>query len=262
MTLRSIAAAVVVTTVGFTVLPVSEVAGQDTAIRVLVSDGMKAAMEELRPQCERAIGRPLVLQFNSTASLKKEIEAGQAFDVTIITSEAVEDLIKQGELTGSTRTDLARSELGIGIRAGAPKPDIHTAEALKQTLRRAKSITYPRDGASRGYIEEMFERMGITADIKSRVTVASGSGPATGSVATGKAELVIIVFSEIVPIQGVEILGALPGEFHYDIPFAAAASGASKNAEADRALIAYLAGPRAAAVYKAKGLEPHVTQLP
>jgi molybdate transport system substrate-binding protein len=262
MTFRSIAAAVVVTTVGFTALPVPEVAGQDTAIRVLVSDGMKAAIEELRPQCERAIGRPLALQFSSTASLKKEIEAGEAFDVTIITSEAVEDLTKQGKLTGSTRADLARSQLGIGIRAGAPKPDIHTPEALKRTLRRAKSITYPRDGASRGYIEEMFDRMGITADVKSRVTVASSSGLATGSVATGKAELVIIVFSEIVPIQGVEILGALPGEFHYDIPFAAAASGATKNAEAARALIAYLAGPKAAVVYKAKGLEPRGTPLP
>ncbi len=262
MMLRSIAAAIVVATIGLTVLPVPEVAGQDTAIRVLVSDGMKAVMEELRPQCERAIGRPLALEFSSTASLKKEIEAGEAFDVTIITSEAVEDLIKQGKLTGSTRADLARSELGIGIRAGAPKPDIHTPEALKQTLRRAKSITYPRDGASRGYIEQMFERLGITADIKSRVTVAPGSGAATGSVAAGKAELVIIVFSEIVSIEGVEVLGALPGEFHYDIPFAAAASGATKNAEAARALIAYLAGPKAAAVFKAKGLEPRGTPLP
>lgn len=259
--LRSIAAAVLVTAVGSAVF-VPEVAGQDTAIRVLVSDGMKAAMEELRPQCERAVGRPLALQFNSTASLKKEIQAGEAFDVAIITSEAIEDLTKQGKLTGSSRANLAHSELGIGIRAGAPKPDIHTPESLKQTLRGATSITYPRDGASRAYIEEMFERMGITADIKSKITLASGSGPATERVATGKAELVIIVFSEIVPIQGVEILGALPGEFHYDIPFAAAASGGTKNVEAANALIAYLAGPKAAAVYKAKGLEPRGIKLP
>jgi molybdate transport system substrate-binding protein len=262
MTLRSIAAAVVVTAIGATVLPVPDVAGQDTAIRVLVSDGMKAALEALRPQCERAIGRPIALEFSSTTSIKKEIEAGEAFDVTIITSEAVEDLISKGKLTTNTRAGLARSELGIGIRAGASRPDIHTPEALKQTLRRAKSITYPRDGASRGYIEEMFERLGITAEIKSRVIVASSSGTATGSVATGKAELVIIVFSEIVPIQGVEILGALPGEFRYDIPFAAAASGATKNAEAARALIAYLSGPKAAAVYKSKNLEPSGTRLP
>jgi molybdate transport system substrate-binding protein len=108
----------------------------------------------------------------------------------------------------------------------------------------------------------MFERMGITADMKSRIALASGSGTATESVATGKAELVIIALSEIVPIQGVEVLGALPREFRYDIPFAAAASGVTKNAEAAKALIAYLAGPKTAAVFKAKGLEPRGTGLP
>ena len=88
---------------------------------------------------------------------------GEAFDVTIITTEAIGDLIKQGKLTGASRTDVGRSELGIGIQAGAPKPGIRTPEALKKTLQDAKSITYPQDGASRGSIEKMFERMGIAA---------------------------------------------------------------------------------------------------
>jgi molybdate transport system substrate-binding protein len=255
MTFRLIAA-VAATTIGFTFLSAPEVSAQDNAVRVLVSNGMKAAIEELRPQCERSIGRPLALQFNSTAGVKKKIEAGEAFDVTIITAEAIEDLIKQGKLAPGSRADLVRSELGIGIRAGAPKPDIRTPEALKRTLRNAKSITYPQDGAARGYIEEMFEHMGIAADVKSRIILAPGSGPATESVAAGNAELVITLFSEIVPIKGVEILGPLPGEFHYEIRFAAAASSTTKNAEAAKSLIAFLAGPKTAAIYKAKGLEP------
>ncbi len=213
-------------------------------------------MEELQPQCERAMGHPLALQFNSTASVKKAIEAGEGFDVTIITSEAIGDLIKQGKLAGGSRTELGRSELGIGIRAGAAKPDIHTPEALKQTLRDAKSITYPQDGASRGYIEKMFERLGIAADVKPRIILAPGSGPATESVAAGKAALVITLFSEIVPVHGVEILGPLPGEFQSDIRFAAAASSTTKNAAAAKALIAFLAGPKTAPTLKAKGLEP------
>jgi len=86
------------------------------------------------------------------------------------------------ESTGGTRANLARSELGIGIRAGAAKPDIHTPEALKQTLRDAKSITYPEDGVSRGYIEKMFERIGIAAEVKPRIILAQGSGPATETV--------------------------------------------------------------------------------
>jgi molybdate transport system substrate-binding protein len=256
MTIRSIASAIVATTAGFVFLPPQAVAADGTAVRVLVSNGVKAAMEELQPQCERAIGHPLALRFNSTASVKKEIEAGEGFDVTIITSEAIADLIKQGKLAGGSRTELCRSELGIGIRTGAAKPDIHTPEALKQTLRDAKSITYPQDGASRGYIEKMFERMGIAAEVKPRIILAPGSGPATESVAAGKAAMVVTLFSEIVPIPGVEILGPLPGELHYDIRFAAAASAATKNAEAAKALITFLAGPKAAPILKAKGLEP------
>lgn len=228
---------------------------QGTAVRVLVSNGMKAAMEQLQPQCERAIGHPLAMQFHSTAAVKKQIEGGEQFDVTVITVEAIDDLTKEGKIAGETRANVARSELGIGIRAGAAKPDIRSPEALKHSLRDAKSITYPEDGASRGYIEKMFERMGIAAEVKPRIILAQGSGPATESVAQGKAAMVITLFSEIVPIQGVEILGPLPGEFHYDIRFAAAASASTKNADAAKALIAFLAGTKVLPTLKAKGLE-------
>jgi molybdate transport system substrate-binding protein len=257
MLIRSTAAAIAATTLGCIFLSAPEVAAQSGAVRVLVSNGMKAAMEELQPQCERAIGRPLAMQFNSTASVKKMIEAGEGFDVTIITTEAIADLIKQGKLASGSRADLCRSELGIGVRAGAAKPDIHTADAFKRTLREAKSITYPQDGASRGYIEKMFERLGIAADVQPRIILAPGSGPATESVAAGKAAMVITLFSEIVPIHGVEILGPLPGEFQSDIRFSAATSATSKNAESGKALIAYLAGPKVASTLKAKGLEPN-----
>ena len=256
MTIRSIAAAIVATAAGFIFLATPAVAAQGTPVRVLVSNGMKAAMEELQPECERAIGHPLELQFNSTAGVKKRIEAGEGFDVTIITTEAIDDLIKQGKVASGTRADVARSELGIGIRAGAAKPDIHTQEALKQTLKETKSITYPQDGASRGYIEKMFERMGIATDVMPRVILAQGSGPATESVATGKAAMVITLFSEIVPIHGVEILGPLPGKLHYEIRFGAAASVAAKKSEGAQARIGFLVGPEAARTYKTKGLEP------
>jgi molybdate transport system substrate-binding protein len=126
MMIRSIAATIVATTLGFIFLsPPAVAAGGNTPVRVLVSNGMKFAMEELQAQCERAIGHPLAVQYNSTLSVKKMIEAGQAFDVTLITTEAIDDLIKQGKLAGSSRVPLARSELGIGISTGAAKPDIH-----------------------------------------------------------------------------------------------------------------------------------------
>jgi molybdate transport system substrate-binding protein len=258
MTIRSFAA-IVVATGGFlflTTLSAAQNTSQNSALRMLVSNGMKGTMEELQPQCEQAVGRTLAIQFGSTASLKKRIEMGEAFDVTIITTEAIGDLIKQGKLAGASRTDVGRSELGIGIRAGAPKPDIRTPEALKKTLQAATSITYPQDGASRGIIEKMFERMGIAGDVKPKIILAPGSGPATESVAAGRAAMVITLFSEIVPIHGVEILGPLPGAYQSDIRFGAATSAASKNAEAAKALIAYVSGPKAAPVLKAKGIEP------
>ena len=152
MTIRSIAA-IVAATGGFLCLTTQPAVAQNTlqnnALRVLVSNGMKGSMEAVQPQCEKAVGRPLAIQFSSTASLKKRIELGEAFDVTIITTEAIGDLITQGKLTDASRTDVGRSELGIGIRSGAPKPDIRTPEALKKTLQEAKSITYPQAGASR-----------------------------------------------------------------------------------------------------------------
>jgi molybdate transport system substrate-binding protein len=259
MTTRSIAA-IVATTGGLLCLTTQPVAAQNpsqnNAIRVLVSNGMKGTMEELQPQFEKTIGRSLAIQFGSTASLKTRIEMGEAFDVTIITTEAIGDLIKQGKLTGASRMDVGRSELGIGIRAGAPRPDIRTPEALKKSLQEAKSITYPRDGASRGSIEKMFARMGIAADVKPKIILAAGSGPATESVAAGQAAMVITLFSEIVPTHGAEILGPLPGEYQSDIRFGAATSATSKNAEAAKALIAFLSGPKAAPVLKAKGIEP------
>ena len=259
MPIRSIAA-IVATVGGLLSVATAPGAAQNAlgnnALRVLASNGVKGSMEALQPQCEKAIGRPLAIQFGSTASLKKRIESGEPFDVAIITTEAIGDLLEQGTLAATSRADVGRSELGIGIRAGAPRPDIRTAAALKKAFLETPSITYPQDGASRGTIERMFERMGITADVKRKILLAPGSGPATESVAAGKAAMVITLFSEIVPIHGVEILGPLPGEYRSDIRFAAAASITSQNAEAARALIAFLAGPGAASVLKAKGIEP------
>ena len=230
-------------------------AAQVPPVRVLVSNGMKAAMEQLQPRCEHAIGHSLALQFNSTAALKKEIAAGEEFDLAMVTVEAIDDLAKQAKVVGGSRAALGHSRLGIGIRAGAAKPDIHTAEALKRALLGARSITFPEDGASRPNIEQMFNRLGIAAALQSRIMLVQGSGPATQSVADGRAEMVITLFSEIVPVHGAEILGPLPGEFQYNVSFEGVVSATAKNPDAARALLAFLTGPEAGAVFKASGLD-------
>ena len=253
---RSIARTVVATTVALLLgLSTPPAATQDNALHLLVSNGMKGSMEALQGQCEEEVGRRLAIQFGSTASLKRRIEAGEAFDVTIITIEAIDDLIMKALLTSATRMAVGRSELGVGIRAGASKPDIRSVATFRQALRQAPSITYPQDGASRGYIEQMFGRLGIADDVKSKIILAPGSGPATDSVAAGKAAMVLTLFSEIVPAHGVEILGPFPGVYQSDIRFGAAASAQSTHADAATALIAFLAGPKVTAVLKAKGID-------
>jgi molybdate transport system substrate-binding protein len=237
----------------FCVTPAS--AAETSSVHLLVSNGLKGSMENLHKTCESVVGHPLDIRYNSTASVKKTIEAGERFDVTMITTEAIEDLVKQGKLAGDSKMSIGRSELGIGIKSGVPKPDIKTVDGLKKALLEVKSITYPQDGASRGYIEKMFERLGIATQVKPKIILAPGSGPATQSVADGKAGFVITLFSEILPIKGVDILGALPGEFQSDIKFSAAASTAASDKQAAKAVIACVTGPKATSLLKANGID-------
>jgi molybdate transport system substrate-binding protein len=229
---------------------------EDAPLRVLVSNGMKGSIEQLQPAMEKALSRKLSIDYSATARLKKRIEAGENFDATIITAEAIGELAKQGRLTADSKIDLGFSRLGVGIRKGAAKPDLRSEDALKRSLLAAKSVTYPMDGASREFLEGMFSKMGIAAQLQSKTQLADGSGAATASVAEGKAEQVITLFSEVIPVPGIEIAGPLPGQWHYEIAFAGAASSKSANTKAVRAMLAYLKTSSAMQVLKQKGLEP------
>jgi molybdate transport system substrate-binding protein len=126
---------------------------QGDGIRVLISNALKTSLEALRPDAESAVGRPLAMEFNSTAALKMRIQSGERFDATIITAEAIGDLIKKGKLAATPRADVGFSPLVVGIRAGAPRPDLGAIDGLKRTLLSAKSITYPHDGAVKALLE-------------------------------------------------------------------------------------------------------------
>jgi molybdate transport system substrate-binding protein len=230
---------------------------QAKPVKLLISNGMKGVMEELAPQCEKAIGAPLAVEYSSTFGLRKKVEAGEAFDATIITSEGVTALTKQGKLAEGSSAYLGRSPLGIGILTGAHKPDIRTVAAFQQALLNAKSITYPQDGATRGFIDSMFEKLGIAAQVKPKIILAPSSGASTANVAAGKAEFVITLFSEIVPVKGIEVLGPLPGEYATYVNFTAAASSGAQNLDAAKKFIAFMSAPKTAPMLKAKGLEVH-----
>ncbi len=223
----------------------------------MVSDGMKTVVEELTPQIEHSTGRKLAAQFNSSKNLRDKIQAGEPFDAAILTADVLDDLIKQGKIAPGTRADISRTGMGIGVRAGAAKPDISTPEALKRTLLNAKSISFNPTGASAAHTYDMFARLGITDAVKPKLMLDAEAGRPQMNVAGGKVELVISLIPEIKFFPGVDLVGPIPPEFQSYVNFAGGIAASARDAEAAKALIQFITGPTIAPVLKAKGMEPH-----
>jgi molybdate transport system substrate-binding protein len=253
----TIAAAILAVSIGFIFLFAQKTPAQGTELLVVVSDGMKPSVEELVPQIEHSIGRKLTTQFNSSKALKDKIQSGEQFDVAILTSDIIDDLIKQGKIAAGTRTDIARTGMGVGVRAGATKPDVSTPEALKRTLLSAKSITFNPSGASAPHVYDIFQRLGIAENVKSKLILKENAEPGRPQidVADGKADLVITLIPEIKFFKGVELAGPVPAELQSYISFAGGVATNSHNADAGKALIKFITSPAAAPTLKAKGEE-------
>jgi molybdate transport system substrate-binding protein len=228
--------------------------GQGAAIRVLASNGIKTVLEEFGPQAERAIRHPFAIRFGSSTSLKQSIDDGEAFDVAIVTTELLDQLIKEKKVAAGTSGVVARSGIGIGIRQGAPAPDIRTPEALKRALLESR-IAYAEDGASRSHIVSMLDRMGITSEMASKTILEQGTVRSAAKVVAGDADLLITLISEILPLSGVTLLGPLPQEFQHYVALAAGVGVRAADPAAARALVAFLTAPTIAPVLKAKGME-------
>jgi len=180
---------------------------------------------------------------------------GEPADVLIMVGYALGDLIKQGKVEADSRVDLARSPIGMVVRAGAPKPDISTAEAFKRTLLAAKSIAFS-DSASGVYVgTEMMEKLGILDQMKPKSHKIEAD-PVAGVVARGDAELGFQQISELIPVPGVDLVGPLPPEVQKITIFSAGLVTGAKEPEAGRALIKFLASAAAAPVIQKSGLDP------
>jgi molybdate transport system substrate-binding protein len=225
-------------------------------IKLLVSNALKSTMEELTPQFEKASGHKLSLTFGAAAEIKTSIEKGAAVDVAILTAAVTDDLVKEGKLSAAGRADIARSGAGVAARKGAPKPDISTTAGFKQALLDAKSIAFVGAGATAPYIKSLFDRLGIAAQVEPKLKVQPTSNPAAKAVANGEAELGITQISEILPYAGAELVGPLPPELQLYTVYPAALAADTKEPDAAKALIKFLALPATIAVLKAKGLSP------
>jgi len=226
-------------------------------VKVLTSVALTAALNELAPSFEKATADKLNIVYGLAAEMKKRVLDGESADVILITRPMMEELQKQNKLAANSLVDVAGTPVAVAARAGAPKPDISTADALKRTLLAAKSVAYSdpaKGGVSGVHFAHVLERLGIAEQMKSKTILVSGA-LAPEVVAKSEAELGVGQGSEIVPVAGVQFV-PLPGELASTTVFAAAVGAESKSPAAAKALIVFLTGPQAGPTLKAKGFEP------
>ena len=223
-------------------------------ITVLSPDGMRSVVEALAPQFERTTGHTLHLTFGIASALRRQIEAGEPFDVAILGEPSIDALITQGKLRADTRTNVTRSGIGIAVRVGTPKPDIRTVEALKRALLATPSITYNKEALSGIYFASLLERLGIAEAMHPKTKF--GAGFVAALVAKGEAEMAVQAMSDHLAVQGVELVGPLPAEVQHYVVFTAGVGADVNDPRPAKELITFLTAPSAVPVLKAKGLEP------
>ena len=230
-------------------------AAKAVEIKVLSTQAAEQAYRELVPQFEKASGHKVSTVFTGTLDLQKRIAASESYDLIIMAGPAIDDFIKAGKIVPGSRVDLAKSGVGVAVRAGAPKPDIGSTDALKRTLIAAKSIGYST-GPSGVYMVGLFQRLGVADQVKPKLK-QTPTGVFVGSiVASGEAEIGFQQVSEFLHFPGVDYVGPLPADVQETTVFSGGIQVGAKEADAARAWVKFLAAPAAAPVYKKMGLEP------
>jgi len=224
-------------------------------IKVLSTQATEQAYRELAPQFEKASGHTVTTIFTGTLDLQKRIAAGEAYDLILMAGPAIDDFIKSGKIVAGSRVNIARSGVGVAVKAGAPKPDISTTEAVKKTLLAAKSVGYST-GPSGVYLTGLFARLGVADQIKGKLK-QTPTGIFVGSiVANGEAEVGFQQVSELAHFPGVDFVGPLPADIQEITVFSTGIQVGAKQTDAANAWVKFLTAPAAAAAFKSKGLEP------
>ncbi len=228
-------------------------------LKVYSTVGVQTALEQLTPQIEKAIGAKLAITWGTAAMLVKRIEGGETADVLVLTREAVDALAKDGKIAAGSAVTFASSGIAVAVKAGAPKPDISTPEALKHALLSAKTVAYSdpaAGGASGVYFAKLLERMGIADEMKAKTRHPPPGGNSANLLVTGEAELAVQQKPEVMSVAGTEVVGLPPAELNNVTAYAAAIGAGAADPKAAKALIEALQSPDAVAVYKVKGIDP------
>lgn len=229
-------------------------------IKVMISGEFSTSYRDLTPEFERTTGHSLVTargpsMGNTPEAIPNRLQRGEPVDVLIMAGDALEELIKRGRVVAGSRVDLARSNIGMVVRAGASKPDIGSVGAFKRALLEAKSVAYS-DSASGVYISTvLFQRLGIADQMKGKSRMIPGE-PVGAVVARDDAEIGFQRISELLAVWGVDFVGPLPPEIQKVAMFSAGIAAGAKEPDAARALIKFLTSPAAAPVITKRSLEP------
>lgn len=232
--------------------PVAEL--QAAELKVLAGGSMTSVLNQLVPPFERASGHKLVIHFDSTPNLIKLAISGDPFDLGVVPIDVFKDAAAKARFVLPT-IDIAHVGYGVAMRAGAPKPDVSTPDALKKTLLAAQSIAYLPTSAAGAYVTGVFERLGIGEAMKAKTKPQTTTGGIAEAVAKGDAELGVFLVN-VLMAPGVEIAGPFPAELQQELVFTAAPTVDTKQADAAKAFIDYLRSPAAVAVIKSMGLNP------
>ena len=224
-------------------------------IKVVGSPGFREAYNELLPGFETASGHHVTTEWGGVNDVAKRVAAGEVADIVILPVAQIDDLLKQGKLVAGSRTDVAKSGVGVAVRAGAPKIDIRSGDALKNALLKAKTIGYST-GPSGVHIARLIQQWGIADAVKSKIVISPSDTPVGEMVARGQAEIGFQQVSELVRIKGIDYLGPLPPEVQEVTVFAAALHKAAASPDAAKALMKYLSAPAAAPIIRKTGMEP------
>jgi molybdate transport system substrate-binding protein len=229
-------------------------------IKVMTSGAFTAAYLEVIPQFERATHNTIATAYgasmgNAPDSIPSRLDRGEPADVVILAAPTLDDLIKHGKVMPDSRVDLVRSSIGVAVRAGAPKPDIRTVDGLKHALLEAKSIAYSASASGVYLSQELFQRLGIAAEIRAKCKRIANE-PVGAVVARGEAELGFQQISELLPVVGIDYVGPLPPEVQKVTVFSAGIAVGATQPEAARALIQFLASPAVVPAITKSGLEP------
>ena len=244
---------------GFAAVILAAQTGSAAEIKVFSTIGVQAALEELAPKFEKPTGNKLTITWGTAAPLVKRVQDGESADLYVLVKQSHDTLVKENRAAAGPDSLFASSGMAMVVKKGAPKLDISTPEAFKQTLLKAKSIAYsnPASGGASGvYLAKLLERMGIAEEMKAKTKFPPPSGNSANLVVSGEAELAIQQEPEVMAVNGVDMVGPLPGDLNNITLYTAGAGIDSPQTEAANALITFLHTPEAQAVLKAMGLKP------